>query len=166
MSTDVPIKYPYIGGTRWNFLTWADIPDARNPKMAYLRRLRILQTPWFALYLHWIFKTDDDRDPHDHPFVFRSFIVRGGYTERLWHIAPGKMRSIRCFDRRWNRFSWHKMDQRHAHMIQTIVPGTITFIVAGPKRENGRWGFYTERGFIPWKDYNREKFAHDEDALA
>lgn len=162
---DVPVKYPYKGGTRWNFMTWADIPDARQVTQVYLRRLRILQTPWFAVYLHWIFKTDEDRDPHDHPFVFRSFIVRGGYVERLWLIRPGFDRNITSYVRRWNRFSWHKMDQQHAHMIESIVPGTITLVLAGPKKANGRWGFYSPR-FTPWQDYNREKYEHSGDALA
>ncbi len=164
-ANDIPIKYPYKGGTRWNFMQWADIPDARNPHAVYLRRLRIIQTPWFAFYLHWIFKTDEDRDPHDHPFVFWSFIVRGGYTERLWRIVPGGVRYTQSYDRRWNRFSLHKMDQQTAHMIQTIQPGTITLVMAGKKTGNGRWGFYTP-GFVRWQDYNREKYDHSSDALA
>jgi hypothetical protein len=51
-------------------------------------------------------------------------------------------------------------------MIDSIIPGTITLVLAGPKRENGRWGFYKPEGFVRWQDYNREKFAHDGDALA
>ena len=162
---DVPIKYPYVGGKRWAFMAWADIPDARDEKYVYLRRLRVCQTPWFALYLHFIFKKDDDRDPHDHPFRFWSLIVRGGYTERLFRINPRIDKDQFAFTRRWNRWSWHKMDQKHAHMICDLDPGTITLVVCGPKRRNvdseAEWGFYTQQGFVPWKQYNRAKYSED-----
>jgi hypothetical protein len=156
----VPIKYPYVGGTRWNFMKWADIPDARDESQVYLRRLRILQTPKFAIYLHFIFLPDEDRDPHDHPFNFWSFIIRGGYTERLWDIVPGAYKStaLRPAKKNWGVLSFHKMGQRQAHMISQLIPGTITLVFCGPKTGNGRWGFYTENGFVPWAKYNRQKY--------
>lgn len=169
---DRPIKYPYVGGTRWNFMSWADIPDARNITQVYLRRLRILQTPWFALYLHFIYESDADRDPHDHPFTFWSFIVKGGYTERIWDVVPGVMAAFQPLrEKTWKRFSLHKMGQRQAHMIDRLEPGTITLVFCGPKTGNGRWGFYTDYGttgssFVPWAQYNREKYDHSSDALA
>lgn len=154
---DVPVKHPYVGGTRWNFMTWADIPDASNPERVYLRRLRILQTPWFALYLHFIFLSDEDRDPHDHPFVFWSWILRGGYTERLWDLVPGAYRSIECRYKTWRRFSLHKMPLRHGHMIDYLKPGTITLVFCGPKTKG--WGFYPETGYVPWQSYNEQKYS-------
>jgi hypothetical protein len=36
------------------------------------------------MYVHWIYQPDDDRDPHDHPWPFVSFVIRGGYAERLF----------------------------------------------------------------------------------
>jgi len=164
----VLVKYPYIGGTRWNFMKWADIPEARDRRYVYLRRLRIVQTPWFAVYLHWIMQPDEDRDPHDHPFAFWSLIVRGGYTERVWRVLRGQT-LLHAIDHGythnvWSRWSWHKMDQDHAHMVSHLQPGTITLVVAGPKRANGRWGFYTSDGFIAWKPYNRLKYGSESTA--
>lgn len=156
------MKYPYVGGTRWAFMRWADIPDARDETVVYLRRLRIIQTPWFAIYLHWIYQPDEDRDPHDHPFNFWSLVVRGGYTERVWRVSPGRHmlhnRDHGYTEQWWRRFSWHKMDQEHAHMIRTLTPGTITLVFCGPKNENSHWGFYTEDGFVGWRDYNTAKY--------
>lgn len=156
---EVPVKYPYRGGTRWNLWTWADIPDARNPAAVYLRRLRVVQTPWFALYVHWIFKRDDDRDPHDHPFTFWSLILRGGYTERLFDIAPKKMRTFTSTVKTWRRWSLHQMSRRQAHMVIGLQPGTVTLLLCGPKDNQAdpknEWGFYTERGFVPWSEYDR-----------
>lgn len=154
---DVPVKYPYVGGTRWAFMKWADIPDARDERRVYLRRLRILQTPYFALYLHFIYQSDKDRDPHDHPFMFRSLIVRGGYQERVWathadgSIAPIGVTKI------WPRWTLHKTPLHVAHMIDYLWPNTVTLVFCGPKVKD--WGFYTEHGFVPWQTYNHEKYS-------
>jgi hypothetical protein len=162
----VEVLEPYVGGTTWNFIEWADIPDARDESRAYLRRLRIVQTPWSSWYLHWIVLPDEDRDPHDHPFPFYSLILRGGYTERLWRIVPGFTRDqMGSHERRWLRGSLHKMDQEHAHMITDLRRGTLTMIFAGAKNNGGRWGFYTPN-FVPWQAYNKAKYgAADEYAL-
>lgn len=156
----VPVKYPYIGGTKWNFFKWADIPDARDEKRVYLRRLRIVQTPWFALYLHFIFLPDEDRDPHDHPFSFRSLIVRGGYTESVWsvcHCLQGPHLTNEHRSRRtWGLGSIHKTSRDVAHMITTLTPGTITLVWAGAKKQD--WGFYPNGLFEPWQSYNRAKY--------
>lgn len=37
---------------RWSLMEWTDIPSKSDPELVYLRRLRILQTPWGAVYLH------------------------------------------------------------------------------------------------------------------
>lgn len=159
---DVPVKYPYVGGTKWAFWKWADIPDARDERRVYLRRLRILQTPWFALYLHFIFQSDKDRDPHDHPFAFRSLIVRGGYTERVWgldNLNGERWIAHHPVKRSWKRFTIHKTSLHVAHMIDYLLPGTVTLVFCGPKVQD--WGFYTDRGFIPWQRYNRDKYASE-----
>lgn len=161
---DVPVKYPYVGGTKWAFWKWADIPDARDEKRTYLRRLRIVQTPWFALYLHFIFLPDEDRDPHDHPFVFWSWILRGGYTERLFGVDPGKHRNIDYRYKTWRRWSLHKMPQTQAHMIDQLSPDTVTLVLCGAKTRD--WGFYVDTGFVPWQRYNREKYMGDPAAHA
>lgn len=151
----VPVKHPYVGGTRWNFMKWADIPDARDINRVYLRRLRVLQTPRFAIYLHFIYLPDEDRDPHDHPFNFWSFVVRGGYSERLWRIGsipkPWQART-----KTWRAGSLHRMGIDQSHMIDSLLPGTITLVLAGRKQKD--WGFWTQHGYVSWRDYNRAKY--------
>lgn len=152
------VKYPYKN-VRWAFFKWADIPSAADESLVYLRRLRILQTPWFMFYLHWIFEPDNDRDPHDHPMSFWSFIVRGGYTEVVYHdlglAAHGPYR--RCL------FSLHKMPRTWAHKITDIRPGTVTLLLGGPRRQ--KWGFWTAQGWARWEDYPGRGIAR-EDALS
>jgi hypothetical protein len=105
----------------------------------YLRRLRIVQTPWWALYLHFILEPDYDRHPHDHPANFWTFILRGGYQEVLYRQVGGTP-----LVQTWRRWSLHKMSIRHAHQITLLTPGTRTLVLFG-RRQKG-WGFWTEHG--------------------
>jgi len=139
---------------RWAFMQPFDIYAKDNSGAVYLHRLRIVQTPFFAIYLHDINLPDSDRDPHDHPWTFWSIVLRGGYTERVWRVTPGQRRMIDPVKHQtWRRFSAHKMGFNQAHMIDTIEPGTKTLIITGPRRKS--WGFYPDAGvrYLDWKDY-------------
>ena len=63
---------------RWALLARETIqsPDGEP----YIDRLRIVATPMFCLYLHKIHLADGDRDLHDHPWWFASWVLRGGYV--------------------------------------------------------------------------------------
>jgi hypothetical protein len=153
----VPVRWPYKGDVRWAFLKWADIESAIYPGYVYLRRLRIFQTPWFALYLHFIYEPDLDRDPHDHPCNFWSLIVRGGYKERVYKWLHDHDHTPT--HNRWNRWTLHYMPVAWAHQITDLVPGTITLCWFG--RRSRRWGFWTSAGFVPSEDYARTGTAPD-----
>ena len=77
---------------RWAFLSGLDIGAGGDP---YLDRLRIIQTPWFGLYLHHIHRPDREPDPHDHPWWFASLVLTGWYEEELWHDKHQPLRMIR-----------------------------------------------------------------------
>lgn len=134
---------------RWAFMSKMEIPSKKNDGELYLVRLRIVQTPWFGVYLHNINEPDFDRDPHDHPWNFLSFIVRGGYTERIW--ARPADRRLGSYQRRWNRFTWHRMTMEKAHQIEEVQPNTVSLILTGPRTRN--WGFWTEDGWVEWREY-------------
>lgn len=125
----------------------------------YLRRLRVIQTPWFSIYWHHIDQPDPDLDPHDHPWKFWSIIIRGGYTERVY-MNPDNV-FFNTFQT-WRRGSIHHMPTRWAHRITEALPGTVTLIIAGPRERV--WGFWRQRftggietrrktDWIPWEDY-------------
>lgn len=149
------------GSNRWAFLTWFVIKDRADHSQVYLKRLRIIQTPWFALYLHFIYLEDRDRDPHDHPWWFGSFVVRGGYTEAVWRTTRfmdqvnSEARLNGCgFGpryRTWRRFSWHTTPLDLCHQITKVEPGTITLLFVG--RRQRQWGFFTDDGWVPWPEY-------------
>lgn len=141
-------------GKSWAFWKTFLIPDARRPEVTYLKRLRIVQTPWFGVYLHWIYLPDDDRDMHDHPWSFWSLIVRGGYTERTQTTISGvRLTGLDPVLRRHRTFSLHKHPLARAHRIVDLRPKTITLLLVG--RRCREWGFYTDQGFVIWTEYLR-----------
>lgn len=156
MRTEAPpVKHPYKGDVRWAFMKWADIESSFRPGYTYLRRLRIFQTPLFALYLHFIFEPDLDRDPHDHPCNFWALILRGGYRERVYTTLHE--RSFSWKGHEWRRGSVHKMPIIHAHRIIDLEPGTVTLCWFGKRQR--QWGFWTADGFVSAKEYTRDKVS-------
>lgn len=138
---------------RWAFMRWTDIPDRNDPTKTYLRRLRIVQTPWFALYLHFIFLPDDDRHLHSHPWRFSSLIVRGSYTEELSLSDPRKSGVFVTEHKTHRTGSLHRMDEGKFHRIRTISENLVTLVFVGKRRCN--WGFWTENGYVLWEEYDR-----------
>ena len=129
---------------RWGFmLPFLVQKDGSN----YLFRLRLIQTPWFGAYLHWIMRPDQDRDPHDHPWNFWSIILNGSYREVVYtdSLAEGGTYT------RWSRFSVHRMKTNQAHKITEITEPLVTLVLVGRRQRD--WGFWTEDGFVPWRDY-------------
>jgi hypothetical protein len=139
-----------IGGTpgalkRWAFLEGFDIGIEGDP---YLDRLRIVQTPWFGVYLHHIHRPDRDRHPHDHPWPFASVILAGYYRERVW---PDKRDPGRSVLRHRTRWTAGRMSRGAAHIIEKIEGPLWTLVFTGPRR--AEWGFWVDGEFTSWRDY-------------
>lgn len=130
---------------RWAFLTGFNVGAEGDP---YLDRLRIVQAPWFGIYLHHIHRPDRDRDPHDHPWAFWSLILAGGYIERVW---PDKTDPGTSYRRVRNRWSPGHLGRRQAHIITHIDGPLWTLVLTGPRRSD--WGFWVDGDFVPWRKY-------------
>jgi hypothetical protein len=125
----------------WQLCTRFDIPDRENSSATYLTRWRIIQTPWFGIYLHCIRTIDKDDALHDHPWPFVSIILRGGYLEeRPTHAKRRGFLSI----------AFRKATDLHRIVMLTRTP-TWTLVFAGPRKR--RWGFQTENGWVNYREY-------------
>jgi hypothetical protein len=133
----------------------------------YLTRLRIVQTPWFGVYLHRFDGPDPRRTLHDHPWPFLSFVLRGGYIER--RLNPLTMTVDEAHRVRWvNRMPTHGA---HAIVRLLRVP-TWTFMVVG--RRVRTWGYLDELdeptssldGFpaFLWTEFDKHPHAAEFDA--
>lgn len=138
----------------WAFLSRFDITDPKTGEL-YLRRWRIVQTPWFAIYLHKIATPDKDRDLHDHPWPFVSLVLRGGYDELLVTTNTAMDDYLRGGRppfrvRRWMSLGCRRATDAHRITRLHRTP-TWTLVLTGPRRRS--WGFYTEHGFVDWRKY-------------
>lgn len=112
----------------------------------YLDRFRVIDTPFFSIFIHAIRGTDPDPDLHDHPRDFLSFLVWGRYVEE---IGDG-----------WKRCAvpvgWFNFKRaRVAHRIVQLSCRTVWTIVIGGARRR-EWGFQTRNGWVHWKQYKEE----------
>ena len=133
----------YKTGTNWCFWRWT-ITDSE-----YILRLHLIKTPWFAICLHWINKPDAEPYLHDHPVSFLSIILKGGYVEERTKQEHYSAPEIVLVQRNWYNYISANFTTRHR--IISVKPNTLTLTFMGPKVRE--WGFYTENGWIHWKEY-------------
>jgi hypothetical protein len=119
--------------------------DCGNP---YLVRLSIVELFGFALKLHIILRSDRDRELHDHPWSFITWMISGGYwehrfttepeTAREW-VKPGAIRFCRA---------------PYPHRLELENPA-VTLVLMFPKKRE--WGFYKRDGWVPWFTYKSDQ---------
>jgi hypothetical protein len=118
----------------------------------FIDRLRLIQVPWFAVYLTRIHAPDTDRAPHDHSRSFWTFILSGSYEERVWPcpdhpgtlLEEGVMRSHARWSRKYIPRTW-------AHQITEVRNPLITLVIAGRRAET--WHFWEPDGPVDWREH-------------
>jgi len=139
---------------------WAEVIMSRDGSKPYLIRYHVMNTraiennaflnKWFwwasfRLTVHNTLRSDEDSALHDHPWVWASWILSGGYIERTLEgdfvRNPGhlRFRSHRAF---------HSLILDPAHIEQKEV-WSIFFM--GPHRH--QWGFLVDGKKIKWDIY-------------
>ena len=139
--------------------------DIMKNGMVYMRRFFLFRSRWGNLYLHHIRMTDKDRDPHDHPGWFVSWVLKGWYVEEVWNwvntVKKSHIWSKKVLRR--GRFNVGFRKQSHVHKITRLSPGGVwTFVLTGPWGES--WGFtkgvgrtfrkgYAATKWVYWREY-------------
>lgn len=139
------------GRPRWDLNSRFFIGQPGNPM---LQRWRVLSTPLFGIYVHFIYREDLDPIPHDHPWRFWSFVLRGGYREEVWPDARVWASQLH----RHGRWSLHHFPLSAAHIITDVTPRTTTLVIVGRKLRT--WGFWSAR-----RDLKNSAFTDYRDAL-
>jgi hypothetical protein len=117
----------------------------------YLRRIYL--TPrwkWlpFKIFLHHFFSSDIDRSLHDHPWVFRTFILNNGYEEIIQeHEYPDAVFRNRIL----TAGDTVRNEAEHTHRVIVPKPLWTLMIVHKAKRA---WGFHDkDLGWVHWRKY-------------
>lgn len=108
-----------------------------------------------GVFLHRICRSDDDPDPHDHPWDFTTFVLCGGYVDEQWVMrrdADGvPVRSFRSYET-VPVFAKVSRPAEHVHRV-LLNSGrhAWTLVLAGPYRRS--WGFVKKDGWVYFKQY-------------
>lgn len=137
----------------WQFMSRFVIQTSQGG--VYLDRLRIIDTPWFGIFLHKFLRPDSDPFVHDHPWTFFSIVLRGGYYEVVRDNMTRKL-----YTRHIGRFNLKRRDDAHYIIALDQVP-TWTLVFHGKRRRT--WGFNIPEGrregwveFEEWEKYKQD----------
>jgi hypothetical protein len=117
----------------------------------HFRRFRLIQTPWFAIYIHQILRSVEDVDPHDHPWNFTSVILEGAYHEDAWY--PPLFDKVQSRDYYSGDVIEHTALDAHKLRLISREVWTLVF-VSGRERV---WGYQTKAGWIDFQSYRQLK---------
>jgi hypothetical protein len=155
-----------------------EVEDGRQS--VYLRRFYLVKSRWFNIFVHHIMRSDDDPDPHDHPWWFFTLVLRGGYYDEQWRWEPTYMvpivdtfaetpdaakRIIRSDwspdwygSRTFRRYALVRAGSvrfRSAHHVHRVIlrqnMPSWSLVVAGPTRRE--WGFVRAGKWVWWRRY-------------
>jgi len=153
----------------WLLPYWEIIKVVNGQKVVYLRRFYIFNPKnvhrFGKIYLHHILRSDDDRDPHQHPWPFITIILKGGYNDEQWN--PGyeiQREEARQWAPKWvprKIKAWEPMfpgniarrQASHLHRVQLFdeSQSAWTLVICGKHCQE--WGFDTVSGWVHWKKY-------------
>lgn len=119
-----------------------------------------------SLLLHFFARGDDDQALHDHPWDFRTTILRGGYDEHLPYIewmpsaidclGDGPAWDARVVGRYVNQTIEHRATDLHC--VGNVQPGTWTAVRTGKRVRE--WGFHPPgQRWQPYREFLKAKKA-------
>ena len=132
----------------WALFERFEVPNYDEPQATYMTRWRIVQTPWFGIYVHRFDGPDPRPTLHDHPWDFVSLVLRGGYWERV--PATTDPAVVRL-----NVFSACAINRKRAEDVHWITKllrfPTWTLVFVGRRRRE--WGYLDRDG--KWTRYDQ-----------
>jgi hypothetical protein len=111
----------------------------------HFRRWQILKTPWFSIYIHGIYAPDQDKHLHNHPWDYKSLVLKGSYIEETNNGV--------------NLLKFGSVTSRNGedyHKIKTLLTNSVytLFIVSPAKRT---WGYQVNGKCMYNEEYRKLK---------
>ena len=120
--------------------------------VTHFKRWRLLKTPWFEIYIHGIYKEDQDDHMHNHPWNIWTMILKGSYVEELLS-KDGKTSKLNI--RTLGTMAYRNADRFHK-IKELITKNVYTIAIVGKPKER-EWGYSTENGFVDHDTYRKNK---------
>lgn len=114
----------------------------RDPRSKLMRRFP-------SVRVHCILRPDTARHKHDHPFDFRTIILRNWYVEQRGELGDPASSGERHFRNRGDTGTM-KFGSFH-NIVETHSEGVWTLVFCYDYR--GIWGFDKDGVKVPWREY-------------
>jgi hypothetical protein len=130
-----------------------------------LERFTLIRAPFGQLRVHHFFRSDEDRELHDHPWAFVTFILSGGYTEQIPVRPVRKILldpnvgheagwTVGDTERVWRRpGSLLYRPARWAHRVE-IAAGKDAWTLIWMFARTRPWGFFLRSGWLVQERYH------------
>jgi hypothetical protein len=102
----------------------------------HFRRYSIFSLPFFSIYIHKIYKADEDKHHHNHPWDIFTIVLKGSYEEKLLG-EPHKI-VHKLTTRTPGHFAWRPRNRYHK-INQIFSTVTTLAFVFGNKTPWGYW---------------------------
>lgn len=122
----------------------------------YMVRWFLIRSRWFNLFINRILRSDKDRDLHDHPWWFLSFILWNGYLEtrvQTVKTTTGQF-VLERMPKRVRPFTVVFRRAKDLHRLELHKPA-VTLVLTGPSVR--KWGFRTRYGWVEADKYAAAK---------
>lgn len=124
----------------------------------HFTRYAIIETKWFAVYIHRIYLADEDKHLHNHPWAWTwAKVLKGFYTEEQVKTITFKDGSLYAYTEpelcgRSDALSPSKMTPGIYHKIKEILRGPVVSLFVTGRRLDG-WGYLVEGKHVGFKEY-------------
>jgi hypothetical protein len=113
----------------------------------HFRRWAIFQSTYFSIYLHKIYKEDNDAHLHNHPWNILTIILNGSYIEELENVKFVIRDFLNIGFR--NRTQYHKIFKLQSKEVKTLA------FVFGKRDDN--WGYKVDGKHVIHTEYRKNK---------
>lgn len=111
----------------------------------HFKRFSIFACRYFSIYIHHIYKADQDKHLHNHPWNYVSMVIKGSYLEQsvagVNHIMP---------------FSFNYAKRNRFHKILKLNDEKVISIFITGKRHK-TWGYNVDNFYIEHDVYRQNK---------
>lgn len=122
-----------------------------NSGELHFQRYSILSLPFFSIYLHKIYKSDEDKHLHNHPWNIFTIILQGSYEEKL---LGGSKLVYKLTTREPGNFAWRSRNRYHK-INQIFSPEVTTLALVFGKKSS--WGYWVNNQHIEQEEYRKMK---------
>lgn len=113
----------------------------------HFRRWALLQTNYFSIFIHGIYKEDNDLHLHNHPWNILTIILKGSYIEELENNILNK----RTF------FNFGYRNRKKYHKIKELISKNVLSLAFVFGERNDNWGYLVDNKHVIHTEYRTNK---------